>query len=77
MPMWRVRRNQHSLYRLEYHLILTTKYRKRCITEEMYQYLYQETIRLMTGWNIEVMEMSYEPDQGTRRALCPAGMYTC
>lgn len=52
----------HGLYRLEYHIVLVTKYRKRCITQEMFSYLRGETERLMSGWDIELLEMNFEPD---------------
>ncbi len=58
----KTKKNRHGLYRLEYHLILVTKYRHKCITEELYQYLEAETRRLMCGWDVELVEMSYEPD---------------
>lgn len=58
----RVSRNCHAQYNLEYHLILCTKYRKRCITEEMFQYLKQETIRLFEQKEIVLEEIGYEPD---------------
>lgn len=55
-------KNCHAQYRLEYHLILVTKYRKPCITEEMFQYLKNETIRILALSNTGLIEMSYEPD---------------
>jgi len=58
----RTDRGRHSVYRLQYHLIMTTKYRKRCITEEMFLYLKNETERLFKAQDVELIEMSYEPD---------------
>lgn len=55
-------RNCHSKYRLEYHLILVTKYRKRCITPEMLQYLRGECQRLLELNGIELLEMNGEAD---------------
>lgn len=55
-------KNCHAQYRLEYHLILVTKYRKQCITEEMFQYLKTETIRILKLNEVELLEMNYEPD---------------
>ena len=55
-------RNCHSKYRLEYHLILVTKYRKPCITPEMLQYLRRECQRLLELNGIELLEMNGEAD---------------
>lgn len=55
-------RNCHSKYRLEYHLILVTKYRKPCITPEMLQYLRRECQRLLELNGIELLEMNGETD---------------
>lgn len=55
-------KNCHAQYRLEYHLILVTKYRKPCITENMFQYLKEETVRILGLNNVELIEMNYEPD---------------
>ena len=55
-------KNCHAQYRLEYHLVLVTKYRKTCITEEMFRYLKAETIRILKLNEVELLEMNYEPD---------------
>ena len=62
MDNLKTKKNNHGLYRLEYHLVLVTKYRKPCITEEMFQYLKEQTQRLFDEWDIELVEMNYEPD---------------
>ena len=58
----RTDRGRHSVYRLQYHLIITTKYRRKCITEEMFIRLEEETKRLFEIQGIELVEMNYEPD---------------
>lgn len=58
----KTKKNRHGLYRLEYHLILVTKYRKQCITAAIYEFLKTETLRLFAEWDIELVEMNYEPD---------------
>lgn len=55
-------KNCHAQYRLEYHLVLVTKYRKPCITEDMFQFLRQETVRILKLNEVELLEMNYEPD---------------
>lgn len=58
----KTQKNHHAKYRLEYHLVLVTKYRKPCITEEMFLYLKKETERLLKLSGSELLEMGYEPD---------------
>lgn len=58
----KTQKNHHAKYRLEYHLVLVTKYRKPCITEEMFLYLKEETERLLKISGSELLEMGYEPD---------------
>lgn len=55
-------KNCHAQYRLEYHLVLVTKYRKACITEDMFQFLKAETVRIFALNEVELLEMNYEPD---------------
>lgn len=62
MDNLKTKKNRHGVYRLEYHIVLVTKYRKPCITEALYQDLYKETVRLFQNWDIELIEMNYEPD---------------
>ena len=55
-------RNCHALYNLEYHLILVTKYRKRCINEAVFATISRqmEKVAGLNGCVIE--EISCEPD---------------
>ena len=55
-------RNCHALYNLQYHLILVTKYRKRCITEEVFQSIRQQTEKIMQLNDARIDEINYEPD---------------
>lgn len=55
-------RNCHSMYRLEYHLILVTKYRKKCITEEMKEFLVSECKRILALSEVELLEANGEED---------------
>jgi len=56
------RAHHHAKYDLKYHLVLVTKYRKKCITEEMLKRL-EEIIRdICKKWDVEVLEFSGEPD---------------
>ncbi len=55
-------KNCHSLYNLEYHLILATKYRKKCISPEIMSFLREECKRLLALQKIELLEMNGEAD---------------
>lgn len=55
-------KNCHSLYNLEYHLILVTKYRKQCISPEIMSFLREECKRLLALQKIELLEMNGEAD---------------
>lgn len=55
-------RNCHSIYRLEYHLVLVTRYRKNCITPEIMGFLEGEFRRLLALQGVELLEMNGEAD---------------
>lgn len=55
-------RNCHALYNLEYHLILVTKYRRRCINEAVYATVKNQIIRIAGINGAEIEDMNYEPD---------------
>lgn len=52
----------HSIYNISYHLVLVTKYRKRCITPEIAIYLSEQYKRLLESWDCELLECNGEPD---------------
>jgi putative transposase len=52
----------HCVYNLKYHLVLVTKYRKKCFTAEMLQRLEQMCRNLCTMWEIELIEFGGEAD---------------
>lgn len=54
--------NRHSVYSLKYHLVLTTKYRKECITDEIFSFLKSKTLDLFERWNCTLIEMNYDKD---------------
>ena len=55
-------RNCHALYNLEYHVVLVTKYRKKCINDAVFQSIKAQTDRIvqMKGGVIEAI--NYEGD---------------
>ncbi len=52
----------HCTYSLTYHLVLVTKYRRRCITKPMLEFLEADFERLAIKWGCEVLEFNGEPD---------------
>ena len=54
--------NNHSVFKLYYHLILTTKYRKKVIDDEIGRYLRNKFIEISDKYNIELDEMNHDRD---------------
>ena len=54
--------NFHSVYNLKYHLVLVTKYRKKCINNILYQYLFSLTKELCNKWDVELIEINHDLD---------------
>lgn len=54
--------NRHAVYSLKYHLVLTTKYRHKCINDEIFEFLKSETLRLSSAWDVELIEMNHDKD---------------
>lgn len=52
----------HSVYSLHYHLVLVTKYRRRCITGPMLARLREHCATLAEKWDCEVVEFNGERD---------------
>ena len=54
--------NRHAVYSLKYHLVLTTKYRHKCINDELFDFIYEQTKRLLDIWKIELIEINHDKD---------------
>jgi len=52
----------HCTYSLHYHLVLVTKYRRRCISAPMLAFLKAQFERLAEKWACELVEFNGEPD---------------
>jgi putative transposase len=52
----------HCAYALHYHLVLVTKYRKRCITEPMLERIEEIARDRCVGWGGDLFEFSGEAD---------------
>lgn len=58
----RVRALYHCVYSLNYHLVLVTKYRRRCITASMLARLQKHCDVLAEKWGCSVLEFNGEAD---------------
>ena len=56
------KRTTHSVYSLQYHLVLCTKYRKNCINEEISDRLKKEFKRLIEGRDGELISIETAKD---------------
>ena len=52
----------HCTFNLKYHLVLVTKYRKRCMTKPMLIKLQEIFKRLCEQWQCALLEFNGEPD---------------
>lgn len=52
----------HCVYNLKYHLVLVTKYRKKCFTQAILLRLEKIIKELCTKWEVECLEFGGEDD---------------
>jgi putative transposase len=52
----------HCVYDLKYHLVIVTKYRRKCFTEAMIRRLNEICLELCQKWEIELLEFGAEED---------------
>ncbi len=52
----------HCVYNLKYHLVLVTKYRKKCFTNTILDRLEELCQKNCAQWNIELLEFGGEDD---------------
>ena len=55
-------KNRHSIYKLTYHMVLVTKYRHKCINDELFESMKEEAYRLVENWGGRVIEMNHDVD---------------
>ncbi len=55
-------RNCHALYNLEYHIVFITEYKKRCITEDVFQTIKSQIERVAELNHSTIEEINYESD---------------
>ncbi|MGL5780890.1 IS200/IS605 family transposase [Cetobacterium sp.] len=56
------KKNRHSIYNLTYHLVVITKYRRKCINEEVLEDLKEISKRLLSVKGGSVLEVNGEED---------------
>lgn len=54
--------NRHAVYSLKYHIVLTTKYRKKCINDEIFICIKENIERLFGAWTCELIEINHDRD---------------
>lgn len=52
----------HCVYDLKYHLVIVTKYRKKCFTEQILERLNEISSELCQKWEIDLIEFGGEAD---------------
>ena len=52
----------HCVYKLTYHLVLVTKYRRECFTDDMLKRLEEIVRKSCEDWEIELLEFNGEAD---------------
>lgn len=54
--------NNHSVFKLYFHLVLVTKYRKQVIDDDVLEYLKERFITIGSNYNIHLEEMNHDCD---------------
>jgi putative transposase len=52
----------HAVYNLKYHLVLVTKYRRKCITKEILDRLHEIFKEQCENWSVQLVEFNGEED---------------
>jgi putative transposase len=52
----------HCVYNLQYHLVLVTKYRRKCFTQEILDFLKDTSEELCQKWDCRLVEFGGEED---------------
>lgn len=54
--------NNHSVFKMYFHLFLVTKYRKKVITDEICDYLKERFITIGKNYNVHLEEINHDND---------------
>lgn len=55
-------RNQHSVYLLNYHLVMVIKYRRKVITDKISEYLKQRFVKIGESYGVTLQEWNHDVD---------------
>ena len=55
-------KNQHSVYSINYHLVMVIKYRKKVISDEISGYLRATFERIGITYGVELVEWNHDKD---------------
>lgn len=66
------KKNRHSIYNLNYHLVVITKYRRKCINEEILEDLKEISNRLLNVKGGSVLEVNGEENHSHILFECPS-----
>ena len=55
-------KNQHSVYSINYHLVMVIKYRRKVISDEISGYLRATFERIGTTYGVELVEWNHDKD---------------
>lgn len=58
----KLRSHSSCIYNLQYHLVITTKYRNKVITNEMKEPLFHKIKNLLLKWDCSIIEINGEED---------------
>ena len=64
----------HCVYALNYHLVLVTKYRRRCLTAPMLARMREIAAARCESWGGALVEMNGEPDHAHLLVLLPPNL---
>ena len=62
MEKQKLKSHFHCVYNLQYHLVLVTKYRRKCFTKEILDFLKETSERLSQKWACTLVEFGGEED---------------
>lgn len=62
MEKSKLKSHYHCIYKLQYHLVLVTKYRKQCFTPEILSELENICLNICDKWSCELSEFGGEAD---------------
>lgn len=57
-----LRTHHHCIYKITYHLVLVTKYRRKCFTKEILNRLHEVCKDICEKWDIGLLEFGGEQD---------------